>query len=359
MRGEEPYFYLGGYAGTGKSTLAVGVPEALGVSVEYASFTGKAALVMRQKGCRNAGTIHSKMYLPEDEEDENGNPKFSLAAESPFSLAELIVVDEMSMVNEELGRDLLSFGVPVLVLGDPFQLPPPKGAGFFTSNPPDFLLTEVHRQARGNPIIDLSMRLREGKGLMYGTYGASRIMGAAEARGQGVGADQILVGKNDTRHAYNAAYRRKAGITAKFPQPGEKLVCLRNDKALNLFNGGLWRVVSSYEEHGPESREPSKRVAGVSLMLESLDEDNVPPRYVWCPQVFFEGNAEAEQEMMRRFRGEAQYFNFGYVLTVHKAQGSQWPWCHIINESFVARDHRSRWMYTALTRASEKMTLVL
>ena len=57
------------------------------------------------------------------------------------------------MVDEDLGRDLLSFGKPVLVLGDPAQLPPVKGGGFFTEAEPDVMLTEVHRQAADNPII--------------------------------------------------------------------------------------------------------------------------------------------------------------------------------------------------------------
>ena len=66
------------------------------------------------------------------------------------------------MVDEELGRDLLSFGKPVLVLGDPAQLPPVKGGGFFTEAEPDIMLTEVHRQAADNPIIRMSMVVREG-----------------------------------------------------------------------------------------------------------------------------------------------------------------------------------------------------
>ena len=70
------------------------------------------------------------------------------------------MIDECSMVDEELGRDLLSFGKPILVLGDPAQLPPVKGGGFFTETAPDVMLTEIHRQAEGSAIIRASRAAR-------------------------------------------------------------------------------------------------------------------------------------------------------------------------------------------------------
>src|SRR6478609_4934555 len=125
-------FRLFGWAGTGKSTLAVHLAQGV-KSVKYAAFTGKAALVMRKHGCRGASTIHSLIYSLVSE--KAGEPKFVLDPES-----------------EAAGPDLLSFGTKVLVLGDPFQLPPVQGAGFFTSAEPNVMLTEIHRQARDNPI---------------------------------------------------------------------------------------------------------------------------------------------------------------------------------------------------------------
>src|SRR5690606_24430402 len=107
-------------------------------------------------------------------EDEEG-PSFSLNRDSAIDKAALVVIDECSMVDEEVGRDLLSFGKPVLVLGDPAQLPPIAGGGFFTEVEPDIMLTEVHRQAADDPIIHLSMLAREGRGLDYGIYGDSRV----------------------------------------------------------------------------------------------------------------------------------------------------------------------------------------
>ena len=161
-KGDAQVFRLFGYAGAGKTTLARHFAEHVGGEVAFAAFTGKAAHVMRAKGCVGATTIHSLIYRPDTDDDGAEAPSFTLRRDAPASKADLIVIDECSMVDEELGRDLLSFGAPVLVLGDPAQLPPVKGGGFFTDADPDFMLTEIHRQAADNPIIRLSMNIREG-----------------------------------------------------------------------------------------------------------------------------------------------------------------------------------------------------
>src|ERR1700691_5070343 len=173
-RGEPQVFRLFGYAGTGKTTLARTIADDSDGDVLFGAFTGKAALVLRSKGCKDARTIHSLIYRPKDIDAEV--PTFVLNEESAAAKASLIVIDECSMVDEELGRDLLSFGKPVLVLGDPAQLPPVKGGGFFTDAEPDVMLTEVHRHAADNPIIRLSMIVREGGRLTPGAHGDSRVL---------------------------------------------------------------------------------------------------------------------------------------------------------------------------------------
>ena len=115
--GSGQIFRLFGFAGTGKTTLARHLAEHVDGKVAFAAFTGKAALVMRAKGCYGAQTIHSLMYRARESGDET--PSFDLWDEAPASKASLIIIDECSMVDADLGRDLLSFGVPVLVLGDP------------------------------------------------------------------------------------------------------------------------------------------------------------------------------------------------------------------------------------------------
>src|SRR6266851_2798245 len=240
-RGTPQVFRLFGYAGTGKTTLAKHLAQDVDGDVAFGAFTGKAALVMRRKGCHDASTIHSMIYRARESGEEN--PTFELWSKAPASHAKLIIIDECSMVDAELARDLMSFEVPLLVLGDPAQLPPIQGGGFFTDAEPDAMLTEVHRQARDNPIVRLSMDIREGKSLTQGLYGETQVVGRADLDPERViGADQVLVGRNATRRAYNVRLRERRGFAGALPVTGDKLVCLRNNRNKGLFNGGLWVV---------------------------------------------------------------------------------------------------------------------
>src|SRR5262249_38385567 len=139
-QGRAAIFRLFGYAGTGKTTLARHLAKGVDGKVLFAAFTGKAACVMRSKGCYGASTIHSLIYKPRERQGETRSSARGEGA--PASKAKLIVIDECSMVDAELARDLMSFGVPLLVLGDPAQLPPIQGGGFFTDAEPDAMLTE-------------------------------------------------------------------------------------------------------------------------------------------------------------------------------------------------------------------------
>src|SRR5262249_39586709 len=229
-------FRLFGYAGTGKAPLGKHIAKNVDGDVKFAAFTGKAALVMRSKGCTGATTIHSLIYKARESDHEV--PSFELWDEAPASKAKLIVIDECSMVDAELGRDLKSFAVPLLVLGDPAQLPPIQGGGYFTDAAPDAMLTQVHRQAQDNPIVRLSMDIRDGRRLAPGTYGETQVVPRSALDPQRVlDADQVLVGRNATRRAYNGRLRERRGFDDPLPLAGDKLVCLRNNRRKGLLNG--------------------------------------------------------------------------------------------------------------------------
>ncbi|HEY4192375.1 MAG TPA: ATP-dependent RecD-like DNA helicase [Mesorhizobium sp.] len=354
--GKPQLFRLFGYAGTGKTTLARYFAEHVDGQVQFAAFTGKAAQVLRSKGATNARTIHSLIYRPKGEEsveDEvtgktSMSPTFSLNRQSPISRAALVVIDECSMVDEQLGRDMMSFGTPILVLGDPGQLPPISGGGFFTEHEPDFLLTEIHRQARDNPIIRLALDVREGREFPRGDYGAARVIGKDEVNQELVlKADQVLVGTNRTRRRYNQRLRELNGFTADYPQAGDKLVCLRNDPAKGLLNGSLWKVMTA-------SRETVK--PGINLLVspEEDDPDRGVAKIKLMKAVFEDPDADISWQQKKRFDD----FDYGYALTVHKAQGSQWNEIVLFDESFAFKETRQRWLYTAITRAAERLTIV-
>ena len=260
---ERPSFYCAGYAGTGKTTLAQEIARRVDGDVVFAAFTGKAAAVMRQKGCIGADTIDHLIYRPKIQiecarDKVCDNPvtcercyfrreRFvgrELNPDSEVAQASLAIIDECSMVDEDMAHDLLSFGTPVLVLGDPAQLPPVFGRGYFTNRQPDIMLTEVHRQALDSPIIELATRVRCGKACRPGRYGDSAVIGNISVADM-LEHDQIIVGTHRKRHFINSRCRRHLGFRTALPDVGEKLLCLKNDRRLGLRNGTLWTVVET------------------------------------------------------------------------------------------------------------------
>jgi exodeoxyribonuclease-5 len=347
--GTPQVFRLFGYAGTGKTTLARHIADDADGDVKFAAFTGKAASVMRGKGCHDASTIHSLIYRARESGEEI--PSFDLWDDAPASKAALIIIDECSMVDAELGRDLLSFGVPVLVLGDPAQLPPIQGGGFFTEAEPDAMLTEVHRQAQDDPIVRLSMDIRAGEYLEPGRYGETEVVRKSDLDPQRVlEADQVLVGRNVTRRTYNARMRERRGFEGGMPSAGDKLVCLRNNRKKGLFNGGLWMV----KDRGGRK---SGAKAGI-MTMRLLPDDETATRGVKVsvrPECFSGGIEQVDWQRRKPY----DEFDYGYVLTVHKAQGSQWDDVVLFDESFAFPDSRERWLYTGVTRAAKKLTVVM
>lgn len=367
-------FRLYGYAGTGKSTIAKEFTGLLDSYTCVATFTGKAASVLRRKGAGNAQTIHSLIYtvLPPDKgailnlikEMENAaaekvpelrqqlrdlnRPRFALnTEESPVLDCGLVLIDECSMVDAVLGQDLESFGKKILVLGDPGQLPPVSGAGYFTNKEPDFLLDEIHRQAADSPIITLATQARQGERLKAGSYGTSLVKHSNVVPfSDRLHADQVICGRNATRHALNKRFRMQLGISNSMPVPKDKVICLKNDKEHGLMNGTMWEVLQCAQSRW------------LQMEIKSLDdpEDDVT-KEIDCHPTPFEGKDLGE--MPYWLRKMAQEFDYGYAITCHKAQGSQWDNVFVENESYVFRDMASRWLYTALTRAAERVTVAL
>lgn len=371
-------FKFQGIAGTGKTTLAKHIAANVSGTTLFAAFTGKAALVLQQKGCTNASTIHRLIYHPKEaskkrleelaakiaeygedkapdsllrefqEEKKNAErPYFTLNMESDLRHAALLIVDECSMVDEAMGKDLLSFDTPILALGDPAQLPPVGGAGFLTNGKPDVMLTEIHRQAEGNPIIRLASTVRNKGDLEIGQYGESRVVGKQWMRDKpeiALEADQIIVGRNATRRAINRRVRELRGLPEGRPHPGDRIVCLRNNHDLGLLNGSIWIVKECHPGHDE---------AILTIHPEGSPEEVIS---VVSHMHWFQGR---EDSLSHWEKMEAEAFDFGYALTCHKSQGSQWNNVLIFDEGHCFGNNIYKWQYTAITRAAEKVTIAI
>ncbi len=352
-KNSQQVFRVFGWAGTGKTTMAVEVSDFVQGDVIYATYTGKASLILQTKGCRDAQTLHSLIYRGV-EDPATGLLAWTLNPQSPLAYTKLLVVDEVSMVNEEMAKDILSFGCKVLVLGDPFQLPPISGAGYFTDKTPDVMLTDIRRQAKDNPIIALSIDVREGRRLTYGSYGSSKVIPMNTWKGDVMieslaTNDQTLCGKNATRFTFNGFYRDALELNNKMnmaPVRGDKLVCLKNNRLLGLMNGSLWEV------HDTKLRDKTE----VWLQVKSLDGLTASIIETSTHIKFFE---DKSKELDWREKKRMSEFDYGYALTCHRAQGSQWDNVLVYDESNIFREFQARHLYTAITRAKESVEVIM
>lgn len=379
-------FRLFGYAGTGKTTIANHFAEGVKGQVLFAAFTGKAAHVMQQKGCEGASTIHSLIYtanhksetrldeireklisarlgkaeaeriadIERDMREEEQNlrrPSFSLDYESKLKDAALLIVDECSMVGPDIAKDLLSFGTKILVLGDPAQLPPvARTGGYFTDVEPDHMLTEVHRHALESPVYRIATDVRNGTPIYYGEYDGSYIRKMSSILDEDMlGTDQIIVGRNLTRRRINMDMRRLLDREDDdYPVKGDRLVCLRNNRDKGLLNGSIWNVAEDPEDIDEEEGHMDLVVA----------QNGEAPIEVSAHLAPFLGQDIVGSWNQRKI---AEEFDYGFALTCHKSQGSQWNDILVIDESKAfyrqGAGVERRWLYTAVTRAAEKVRI--
>jgi exodeoxyribonuclease V len=353
-------FYLAGFAGVGKSTVCSVAIEELrqkcGVRhVRTAAYTGKAASVLRKKGNANAQTIHSLIYTPYEDE-ESGELRFAISEESPAAEADLIVIDECSMASKELAEDLRSFGKPILVMGDPGQLPPINGEGAFTNREPDVFLREIHRQAAGSPIIELSVLAREGKPWPKGyEKDGVRVLSLTKETQPLIYREetQPICGLNRVRWAYTQRIRKLRGYTSEVPHVGEPLICRRNHREEGLFNGGmgLLRDIQTIHEGTPGTYKIDVDMEDLDARCAGLMVD---------PYLFRRHftNGETKKLALPRWMPWPDEFDWAYCLTAHASQGSQFPDVTVIDDSAAFREHRDKWRYTCVTRAEKGLTIL-
>jgi len=408
----EQIFRLFGYAGTGKTTILYEILEELKKykkrEIVFLAYTGKAAMVMQQNDLPGQ-TIHSLIYklkytspqaireaqakvvnATSDLERNRAakylkeilKPKFVRRELEEVEGISLLIIDECSMVGNEMLADLKAFDIPILAVGDPAQLPPIEKNKNETSEligrRADVLLTEIHRQAADSPIIQLASKVRAGVPVPYEQVtGDLQILPSVKIDNSILSKyDILLTGKNATRFKLTKSLRSYNSITSPFPKMGEPVICLRNSSApmiehedelaemeakelelisKPIYNGMVGYCVSEIESEKIEN----------NLSFQMAVKFPEYPERVWVTAIadyfqIYTENKFRQAQFDYKLTKEMHHFDFGYVITVHKSQGSQWDKVAVIDDRFLNWDqtNRRRWLYTAVTRASQELLVV-
>lgn len=385
--GGYPPLTLGGLAGTGKTTLAALLPDVLpDACIAFTAFTGKAVSVLRRRlpasvAADQVSTLHRLLYrahevtsCTESGDLVKGNVTqcrshigrpFQCALRSQVSFTpapdplngfHLVVADEASMIPEQLWRDLTCYGVPVLAIGDHGQLPPVRSSFNLMANPA-LRLEVIHRQAAADPsgaaILNVARWAREHGHVPHGWYGPDvmKLPAADHQAGRGglhpAAADLVICATNRERARHNQLTRAWHGRHGA-PQPGDAVICLRNNYAEGLYNGQRGTILDAHPSPDVGDEEAFSAV----IQLEDLEAP-------WAGAVALRpfGNPAFQPPSVRE--RSIALFDFGYAVTCHKAQGSQAASVLVIEEGWPApgTQERSRWLYTAVTRAEKALTI--
>ena len=366
--GEQPsqYITIGGYAGTGKTTLtallrAIIFKKKPKLKIAFACYTGKATQVLQNflKSTNSifpndfTGTIHSLIYTP----IVNKQGIITGWEKKQKLEYDLIIIDEASMVSQEIWEDLISFKLPIIVFGDHGQLPP-IGNSFSLMSKPDLKLETIHRQLENNPIIQVSILARE-----TGKIPVKRFSNTVEKLSSSDPESQerlgemlanydsdtlILCGYNWTRVKLNQEIRQGLGFSSPNPQSGDRVICLRNNHQQLIYNGMIGTVVNIKTEDDD----------WYQAEIKMDDRDDFYSGRVSKKQFNSTKGLNFTQYRQRSVQGDL--FDFGYALTVHKAQGSQTKKVILFEQRFkqMSDDDWKRWLYTAVTRAEKELYIV-
>ena len=366
----EHLFLCGPFIPTHNTTIVKYFIERLGLTfnnVLFMCYMGKAATQLARNGVP-AKTIHSSIYDYEEKvvRNEKGYIEFNddgkIKVKKDFVLKhtlgkkiKLIVIDEASMVNEKIAKDILSFNIPVVALGDLNQLPPVFGNPYFLLTP-DVTLHQVMRQAEGSPIIYLAQKVLNNEDLKVGVYGTSFVIPKTDVTDfHFKKADIVITGTNRLRNNINNYYREnlKGVKQLDYPHINEKVICCKNnwdmclDKTIYMTNGTTGFVDYIYKDsYNKRTMQMDFRPDYTKKVFRHVEFD--------YHHMF---NNESESSSYNYFYDK---FEFAYAVTCHKVQGSQYPYVLYMHEDFMkSEEDRRKLLYTAITRASETIGVVI
>jgi len=363
---------VGGFAGSGKTTILSLLAKKFGDSTAFCCYTGKAASVLRSKldklkiDYSYCGTIHGLIYRPVI--DSKTLEVIGWARKNSMKES-FIVIDEASMVGEKMWGDLTRFGTKILVVGDHFQLPPINSV-INLMDKPDLRLEKIHRQAEDNPIIKLSMLARNGHSIKDFRVDDDRVVHVSKYDYDKIEQffTEIFVNRdplesavlsffNNTRVTNNKIIREICD-KGKEPEEDDLVICLKNvhGKTQSVFNGMRGVVQSSVKLNSHVYN------MDISFPYEDIDISENISRHQFGQPYTFANILDLKKFGMRpKNWGEVGLlFDYGYSLTVHKAQGSQFENVMVFVERLkkLEEEYFNRWLYTAITRSSINLALV-
>jgi exodeoxyribonuclease-5 len=372
-------YRVGGYAGTGKTFTLANIRKELHkiqprTEVAFATFTGKASSVLRTKlieqnallGQDYVGTIHGLIYTPKTV--YNAQLKtwviFGWRLKKPEEMYyDIIFIDEASMISRDIWKDLLKFGKPIIAVGDHGQLPPVGEDSFTLMKNTDFTLTEIHRQALNSPIIKLSQFVRDHGYIPFRIESKDVIKLSWDSKKcqeiwDGITFDErviCLCAFNAARANINDMIRKKLSHTRKQPYPGERIVCLKNNKATGIMNGQIGTVLWLM---------PEKK--GLYRITLNIDGEPDPFETIVTDKCFgqvqyslFEYDKNHKDKNI--YKGVMiDSFDYGNCLSVHKSQGSEWDKVVLFEQRTKKWDDKfyTKWLYTAITRTRKKLLII-
>lgn len=369
---------VGGYAGTGKTTLIAQLRKIIGsgTRVAFVTFTGKASTTLKSKLEKQesifsddyVGTIHGLIYIPLFKINPDTGARVVCGWTRVDSVDyDLIIIDEASMVSYEIFTDLISYKIPILAVGDHGQLPPVSNDRFNLMGNPQLKLETIHRQAEGSDIIRLSKIARERGYIPSGVYSKNVFklhwdQPKCKELFKGINHDEnviVLCGMNKTRVGINNTIRKKMQFSRHEPYPTERLVCLKNNRDTKIMNGQLGTLLwLTY--------------AGKDIYDLTIQMDGFPELYSGYTvkdcfnkesydDIFEITSKKKNKDFMKKRKVDCiDAFDFGYAISVHRSQGSEWDKVVVFEErsNYWDNDFYKKWLYTAVTRAKEKLFII-
>lgn len=364
-KSDKQWYSYTGAAGTGKTTVIKAVIEELGIERYIAcAYVGKAVTVLSRHGLP-ASTIHSMIYnvmwVPVLDSTgspvikEDGRPKVKVEFALKPAIKgdpQLIIVDEATMVNDDLAEDILSFGIKTVFIGDNNQLPPVFGVSSVMLNP-DFWLTKIMRQAEGDPIIYLSQKILKREYIPYGQYGKSSVRPYLELGKNYIAYDSIITATNRARDDINNHIRHNVlGIKSDLPVVGDRLICRQNDWDRSI-EGNIYLTTGM-----------TGTVIDINRSLNTGKYMSIDFQPDISDEIFY--NLMLDSEYIRKSYDERkehgfstyEKFEYGYAVTCHAMQGSSADAVLYYDQWFHDADLTRKIRYTAITRAVEKIDIV-